>query len=651
MATLRELRDARLEKLNKLKELGIDPYPAKSHRELDNNDVVENFESYEGKEVIVAGRVQSVRTHGKLAFIDIKDQTGKIQLYLKANNLEEADHKQSELTFKEIALLDTGDFLEGKGAVTKTKSGEVSVEVTRLRLLTKSLRPIPEELTDKEVRLRRRYLDTNVNPDVFERFIRKAKFWEANREFYKQNGFIEINIPVLEQVTGGADANPFVTHMDSLDQDFYLRISQELYLKRLIGGGYHKVYEIGPRFRNEGLSDEHLPEHIATEFYWAYADYRDGMELVKEMFRYICQKVYGTMQFHIKGFDVDLAKEWEIIDFATILKERFNIDIFNTTLDEVKNKLSSNGQKVDANLNLNRGIDQLWKLIRPTIGGPAFMINEPKFLSPLAKSSPEEPDLVQRIHPVIGGSELGNGYSELNDPIDQLHRFMEQQNLREAGDAEAQMLDIDFVEMLEYGMPPTFGWGHSERVFWFLENVPAREGVPFPQLRHEVDSVTKGLYPEVYGPSSAEASEGGDANTKNQILNSKFQAPNPKPEEDNKFVVGKILEITQHPNADRLVVCKVDVGKAKPEGTLFSDYVQIVTGAKNVSVDDIVPVALPGAVIPMTGEKLKKGNLRGERSEAMMCSKWELKVSEEREGIWILDKSEFADKVGDVFTW
>jgi lysyl-tRNA synthetase, class II len=648
VATLRELRDARIEKLNKLKELGVDPYPAKSYRELDNNDVVSNFEQYEGKEVIVAGRVLSIREHGKLAFADIKDQTGKLQLYIKANNLENVDYRQSEVGFGDLHLLDTGDFVEGRGIVTKTKSGEVSVEVMKLRLLTKSLRPIPEELTDKEVRLRRRYLDTNVNPEVFERFIRKAKFWDANREFYKQNGFIEINIPVLEQVTGGADANPFVTHMDSLDQDFYLRISQELYLKRLIGGGYHKVYEIGPRFRNEGLSDEHLPEHIATEFYWAYADYRDGMELIKEMFRYICQKVYGTMQFNIKGFDVDLAKEWEIIDFSSILKERFNIDIFHTTLDEVKNKLSSNGQKVDANLNINRGIDQLWKLIRPTIGGPAFMINEPKFLSPLAKSSVEEPDLVQRIHPVIGGSELGNGYSELNDPIDQLNRFLEQQNLRESGDSEAQMLDIDFVEMLEYGMPPTFGWGHSERVFWFLENIPAREGVPFPQLRHEVDSVTKGLYPKVFGEIDPVA-----ANTVRQNDEEKSQAPNSKSqtEANDKFVVGKILEINKHPNADKLVICKVDVGSAKPEGTLFADYVQIVTGASNISEGDYVPVALQGAVIPSTGDKLKKGNLRGERSEAMMCSQWELGISEERSGIWILGKEEFGDKVGQIFSW
>ena len=501
MATLRELRDARIEKLQKLRDLGIDPYPAKSFRNNNNQEIHDRFEELEGKEVVVAGRALAVREHGKLAFIDLKDQTGKIQLYIKADALNQPDHAQSEIGFEELHLLDSGDFVEGHGTVTRTKRGEVSVEVTKIRLLTKSLRPMPSSwdgLKDKETRLRRRYLDTNMNEEVFQRFLRRAKFWEAHREFFKQNGFIEMNIPVLESVTGGADAKPFVTHMDAITTDFYLRISQELYLKRLIGGGYHKVYEIGPRFRNEGVSDEHLPEHIAMEYYWAYANYQDGMEFTKELFRYVYEQVYGTLKFHIKGFEVDLSKEWEIIDYSDSIKERFNIDIFTTNLDEIKNVLHTNKIKIDPNLNVNRGIDKLWKLIRATIGGPAFMVHEPKFLSPLAKSSPGLADLTERFHPIIAGSELGNAFSELNDPLDQLERFVEQQQLREAGDDEAQMLDIDFVEMLEYGMPPTFGYGHAERNFWFFEDVPAREGVPFPQLRHEIDEVTRSIYPEVF---------------------------------------------------------------------------------------------------------------------------------------------------------
>lgn len=500
MSTLKELRQVRIDKINQLAQLGIIPYPAHTDRTHQNQTIIDQFDQLEGQTVSVVGRLTSMRTHGSVSFFDLKDASGTIQLYVKEEEVT-ADHSQNQLAYTEFNLLDLGDFVQANGIVAKTKRGQISVEVTSIRLLTKALRQLPnawDGLKDKETRLRRRYLDTNINQDVFDRFARRAKFWQAHRDFLNQRGFLEINIPVLEAVTGGADAKPFVTHMDALDTDFYLRISQELYLKRLIGGGYEKVYEIGPRFRNEGLSDEHLPEHMAMEFYWAYADYQQGMDFVQELFRYIAQSVYGTLQFTMHGHQVDLGQDWQIIEYADIIKERFDIDIYHTTLDEVKNKLHQHHQPVDANLNLNRGLDNLWKLIRPTLSGPAFMIHEPTFLSPLAKSVPGQPHISERIHPVIAGSELGNGYSELNDPQDQLARFVEQQKLREAGDDEAQMLDIDFVEMLEYGMPPTFGWGHSERVFWFFEDVPAREGVPFPQMRHEVDEVTKSIYPELY---------------------------------------------------------------------------------------------------------------------------------------------------------
>jgi lysyl-tRNA synthetase class 2 len=303
-----------------------------------------------------------------------------------------------------------------------------------------------------------------------------------------------MNIPVLETTPGGADANPFVTHMDVLDQDFYLRISQELYLKRLIGGGYEKIYEIGPRFRNEGISDEHLPEHIAMEFYWAYADWQDGMKFIVDLFRHVTETVYGTQKFQIRGFDVDFSDEWEIIDYSQIFKDKFDLDIFSADVKDIQKILEKEHLKIEGGLNFHRGVDGLWKHLRKDIKGPAFVINEPKFLSPLAKANPENPDYAMRFHPIIAGGELGNGFSELNDPIDQYNRFLEQQKLRDTGDSEAQFMDIDFVEMLEYGMPPTLGYGHSERVFWFLENVTAREGVPFPQLRHELDSVTKQIY-------------------------------------------------------------------------------------------------------------------------------------------------------------
>lgn len=499
MSTLKELREVRLEKLNKLKELGIDPYPARTNPTNKATEFHEKFSTLEDKTVTASGRIVSLRKHGKLMFIDLKDATGKIQLYIKEENIKKANYANSELNYEELDLLDTGDFAEGTGKLTKTKSGEISIEVQKIRLLTKSLRPLPDSwdgFKDKETRLRRRYLDTNVNEEVYKRFERRAKFWQVTREFLNKKGFLEMNIPVLESIIGGADAKPFVTHMDAIDQDFYLRISQELYLKRLIGGGYEKVYEIGPRFRNEGLSDEHLPEHIALEFYWAYADWEEGMDFIEELFNHVIKEVYGDKKvFSIRGFEVDFSKGWERIDFAKLMSDAYDgLDINNTTIEEVEALIKKHNIKGDFDKNIARGVDNLWKNLRKTIGGPAFLINHPKYLSPLSKSKFDNPMITERIQPIIAGSELGNGWSELNDPLDQLERFQKQQELRDSGDEEAQMLDIDYVEMLEYGMPPTFGWGHSERVFWFLEDVTAREGVPFPQLKHEIDSVTRDIY-------------------------------------------------------------------------------------------------------------------------------------------------------------
>lgn len=496
MSSLKELRNSRLEKLEKLKNLGVDCYPAKSHRDTVISAIVGDFVRHEGKEVVVAGRVVSLRSHGSIVFLDLKDASGKIQVLIKKDGLTNADHKNSELSFDDLNLLDEGDFVEARGAVSKSQRGEISIDARAIRVLTKSIRPMPgawDGLKDKETRLRRRYLDTNINPEVYQRFLRRAKFWEAHREFFKQRGFYEINIPVLELVPGGADAKPFVTHMDAIDQDFYLRISQELYLKRLIGGGYEKVYEIGPRFRNEGISDEHLPEHIAMEFYWAYADYNDGMEFIKELFRFVAQEVYGTQKFKMRGFEVDLAREWEKIDYVKLMREKTGLDVLNPDDYKIKEVLKLYKIKLPA-YSTSRAIDHVWKELRKDIAGPAFIVGEPKALSPLAKSDPQNPLITQRFHPILAGSEQGNAFSELNDPVDQLARFREQQSMRESGDAEAQFLDIDFVEMLEYGMPPTFGYGHSERVFWFLEDVTAREGVPFPQLKFELDESTKEIY-------------------------------------------------------------------------------------------------------------------------------------------------------------
>lgn len=497
ISTLEKIRNERIEKLEKLKGLGLNPYPAESNKEYKNSEVVEKFTEFEGKDVTLTGRLMSWRTHGPLIFADIHDQSGKIQLYIRESDLQPTSVETQSIGFDDTKLLDVGDIVEASGTVTKTQRGEISLLVKKIRILAKSLRPLPEKwkgIVDQETRYRRRYLDMTMNPEVRQRFERRARFWQTVREFLNMHGFVEVNIPVLEHTTGGAEANPFVTHMDSIDQDFYLRISQELPLKRLLGGGMEKVFDIGPRFRNEGLSDEHLPEHIAMEFYWAYADFEDGLKFTEEMFKYVMQKVYGTLKFNIKGFDVDLGQKWEVIDYCTIIKERYGVDVFETPEAEMLKILTENGVRLSGDINRNRLVDNIWKLIRKTIGGPAFVINLPKFMSPLSKSLADKPELTQRLHPMIGGSELANAFGELNDPLDQFARFKEQEDMRQTGDNEAMMMDIDFVEMLEYGMPPAFGFGFSERVFWFFENVTAKEGVPFPPVREELDPLTKKIY-------------------------------------------------------------------------------------------------------------------------------------------------------------
>ena len=491
MVQLSDYRDERLKKLSEIKERGIDPYPAKSNRDTKIGHITENFDELNGQTVTIAGRIMAIRSFGKLAFIKIRDYTGEIQIFMKKTD----EIPAGTFGVKDIKLLDNGDFIEAEGLVGKSQTGEISVFSDQVRLLTKSLRPLPgrDGFTNKEERFRRRYVDMNVNLEVRERMVRRSKFWQATRDFMNSHGFIEINTPVLEHTTGGADATPFVTHMDALDEDFYLRISQELPLKRLLGAGFEKVYDIGPRFRNEGVDDEHLPEHIAFESYSAYDNYEDGMELYEEMIKYVAKETWGTLEFHVGGFDINLDQKWPRIKYADLLKEKYNVDVFSPEREQLKAILMENWKAEDLSksafekkldeMSVAHLIDNVWKLIRKTSAGPYWLIEEPLSLSPLAKTSPENPLVTERFHPIIAGTEMGNGYSELNDPLDQLARFTEQQALRDAGDTEAQMLDEDFVEMLEYGMPPACGWGNSERNFWLLEGVSGREGVPFPIIK------------------------------------------------------------------------------------------------------------------------------------------------------------------------
>ncbi len=476
---LEEIRKKRQDKINRLKELGINPYPSKLN--FPNKPISEALCLLD-QEGAVAGRVMAWREHGNVVFADLKDESGKIQLFFQKNALGDK--------FKVLELFDIGDFLLVKGKVFKTEAGEITINVSQYQLLTKSVRPLPTKwygFRDVEERYRKRYLDILMNEKVKEMFVRKAKFWEVNRRFMKDRGFLEVETPILEHITGGADARPFVTHHNALDSDFYLRISTELYLKRLIGAGFEKIYTLGPNFRNEGIDDEHLQEYYQIEWYWAYVDYKENMKMVCEMFRYIAKEVYEKCEFERGEHKFNLDHEWEEIDYVDRMNREFSIDILADSDEKLHGVLKERNIDLTGAVTRQRIVDNLWKVLRKNITGPAFLLNEPRFVSPLAKSKEDNEKLTERFHVIIAGSELGNGYSELNDPVDQLERFKEQQKAREKGDEEAQMMDEDYIEMLEYGMPPTSGYAHSERLFWFLEGVTAREGVLFPQMRRKND--------------------------------------------------------------------------------------------------------------------------------------------------------------------
>ncbi len=498
MSSLKEYRLEQLAKLRRLKEMGIDAYPATVIRDLDLLSVCRDFERLNGQTKWLVGRLLSLRQHGQITFLDLADQYGQLQLIVRQTALQTARHKDHQLKYEDLSLLTRGDFLNVKGVVKKSDRGEKSLEVGELKIAAKVLRPLPQKLEDVETRRRRRYLDLAINQPVRQRFERRSKFWQNVRDFLNNKGFLEINIPVLEHTTGGAEATPFKTHMRALNEDFYLRISHELPLKKLLGGGYEKIYDLGPRFRNENYSDEHLPEHVALEWYWAYADWQDGMDLMEEMFAEVSLKTFGTRQFEFDNQKVDFDKPWPRLDYVAVMSKHYGIDVLNTDLKTVGELLKRHGLKVEKESSLASVVDKLFKHIRSKMTGPFWLVNQPVFLEPLSKRNPQMPGCAQRFQAIFGGSEQCKGFSELNDPQEQLERMKEQQARRDRGDEEAQMLDIDFIEMLEYGMPPACGLGFSERVFWFLEGVVAREGVPFNHLRSELDPNTKDIYPDLF---------------------------------------------------------------------------------------------------------------------------------------------------------
>ncbi len=485
MTSIDDIRDQRVDKVKLLNDKGIEAYPVKSNIDTTNAQFIEEFATLfdSQREITIGGRIISVRGQGKLGFVDLIDGTSeKVQCFLSLENMGE------ETISNFFELVDTGDFIEFTGSAYITKRETNALSVKSWRLLAKSLRPIPDSfygLEDEDERYRKRYLDFILNKDNRDMMKRRSIFWNTIRGFLLARDYIEVETPVLENTTGGADARPFVTHHNALDMEVYLRISAgELWQKRLLIAGLPKTFEIGRIFRNEGISSEHAQDYTQVEFYEAYSDFNKGMTMTKDLYIKIAEEVYGKSTFENKGLSFDLKDEWAIYDFSKIILEKYNIDVHATNVNEVEDKLKNNEVEYDKKtLSIERGIDLLWKKVRKTLAGPGFLIGIPVYLEPLAKKSKEDERVVERFQVILAGSEVGKGFSELNDPIDQRDRFMSQQALRDAGDDEAQMADMDYVEAMEYGMPPAFGFGVSERLFSFLEGKSVRECQAFPLMR------------------------------------------------------------------------------------------------------------------------------------------------------------------------
>ncbi len=475
-------RSDRLKKLEELIKAGINPYPAKVKRDYEIKKVLADFDtlSETQKEFFIVGRLRSKREHGNLAFANLEDASSSIQLAFSKKDLGVDSFKSF------LKLIDVADFIQVKGTAFLTHKGEKSIMVKEWELLSKALRPIPDSwygLKDEDEKLRKRYLDLLLNPELRDLFYKKSLFWEVTRDFMKNRGFFEVETPTIEVTTGGAEANPFKTHHDDFDLDVYLRISVgELWQKRLMAAGFEKVFEIGRTYRNEGSSPDHLQEFTNMEFYWAYADYEMGMKLTQELFQEIATKVFSKTKFKTKGFEYDLAGEWPRMDYVSEILKQTGVDVLKASDKEMAETLEKLHVKYEG-ANRERLMDTLWKYCRKNIAGPVFLINHPKLVSPLAKAKIDNPELTERFQVILAGSELCNGFSELNDPVDQAKRFALQQELIDRGDKEAMMPDLEFVEMLEHGMPPTCGFGFGERLFAFLVDKPIRETTLFPLMK------------------------------------------------------------------------------------------------------------------------------------------------------------------------
>ncbi len=485
MNVLEELRKQRVKEIEELREAGVEPFPYRYDKAQTTAQIKEMFESklepgqiLENAKVSTAGRVMSIRDHGKSAFFHIKDQEGRLQIYIRKNAVGEEKYT----LFKKY--VNVGDVVGVKGFPFKSKTGELTIFVEDFQILSKAIRPLPEKwhgLKDKEIIYRQRYVDMIASDQSLERFKLRYKIIRLIREFLNERGFIEVETPTLVYVTGGAEARPFVTHLNVFDIDMYLRIATELYLKRYIVGGFEKVYEIGKVFRNEGISYKHSPEFTSMELYWAYADYNDIMKLTEELISFVVKQIFGATKITYQGVELDFSVPFQRIKMRDFIKEKLGVDI----VEDSDEKMLSVLKKHDVDVPIkSRGhlINKLWDLVEDQVVQPTFLLDHPVEISPLAKRHREDPRVTERFELIVYGREIANAFSELNDPIDQYQRFLEQVKLREAGDEEAHMMDKDFIRALEYGMPPTGGLGIGiDRLVMFLTDSPSiRDIIAFP---------------------------------------------------------------------------------------------------------------------------------------------------------------------------
>jgi lysyl-tRNA synthetase class 2 len=483
----------RYEELEELRAKGFETFAYSFDVNSDSENIKNNFKEDVRREVSVAGRIMAIRRMGKASFAHIQDDKGRIQIYLKKDELGDV--------YDAFRLMDIGDIIGVNGFVFKTKTGEISVHVTSFKLLTKSLRPLPipkettdeqgnktihDQFTDKELRYRQRYVDLIVNPYIKDVFIKRSKIVSALRSFLDSKNYLEVETPVLQPLYGGAAAKPFTTYHNTLDTTLYLRIADELYLKRLIVGGFNGVYEISKDFRNEGMDRNHNPEFTMLELYVPYKDYEWMMNFVEEMIEKVCKDVLGTLELEADGNKINFKRPWKRVSMVDSIKEKTGLDILSASYDELKKYSKENG--IEIKEMSSKQIDEIFsQVIQPSLMQPTFVVDYPVELSPLAKKHRTKAGVVERFEAYIGGKEICNAFSELNDPIDQRERFASQSKLREEGDEEAHQIDEDFIRALEYGMPPAAGLGIGiDRLVMLLTGQSSiRDVIFFPQMKPE----------------------------------------------------------------------------------------------------------------------------------------------------------------------